>query len=304
MKLIQLRYFQAVCHYSSVTKAASVLNVSQPSISASIRNLEDEFGVNLFRRVKQRLVITNEGSFLLSYANRLLEMAGSVEQKMVDLGQNRRNVRIGVPPMSGTFAFNELFFSYRNRFPNTKVEIVESPSSQNLLAVAEESMDIALATSRIIMNEQLNVLPLKRIRISLCVAPSHPLAGLSEVRFEMLRQEPLVLFRGKSRHNELIKQGFAEVGIKPNVLLYSSQIHTIREFIVNGMASAFVFDGVADLFEDIVKIPVVGLPVQTVDLVWKKEQDLINRKRYLFFEVEEFVSFAREYAAQQPPEDR
>lgn len=297
MKLSQLLYFQTVCQYNSVTKAASVLNVAQPSISASIRNLEDEFGVNLFRRVKQRLILTNEGAFLLKYANEILKMSDSLEQKMIDLGQNRRHIRIGVPPMSGTFAFNQLFFAFRKAHPQTKIEIIESPSSKNLLAVAEESFDIGIATSRVIVNEQLNVLPLKEMRITLCVSPLHPLAQEREITFEQLTDVPLILFRRGSRHNELIKQRFAEYGLKPNVLLYSSQIYTIREFVASGIACAFIFNPVVDLFSDLKKIPVAGLPLQTIDLVWKKEEYLINRKRYLFFEVDEFVSFARSYTS-------
>lgn len=295
MKLTQLLYFQTVCHYNSVTKAAQVLNVSQPSISASIRNLEDEFGVNLFRRINQRLILTNEGSFLLEHATQLLDMADSLEEKMVELGLHRRHIRIGVPPMSGTFAFNHLYFAYRRKYPGDRIEIIESCSSRNLLAVAEESMDVAVATSRIIRNEQLNVFPLKKIRVMFCVSPGHRLAREQEITFDMLQDEPIIFFRKGSRHNDLIEKCFAEEGIEPNVVLYSSQIHTIREFISRGDVGAFVFDGMVDLFDDIVKIPVAGLPIQTVDLVWKKEQYLINRKRYLFFEIERFVSFAKDY---------
>lgn len=294
MKLTQLLYFQTVCHYNSVTKAANVLNVAQPSISASIRNLEDEFGVNLFRRVKQRLVLTNEGAFLLKYADQLLEMAEGIEEKMVELGQKRRHIRVAVPPMAGTFAFNDLFFDFKQNFPKAEVEVLESPSSKNLISVADESVDIAIATSRVIVNDHLNVLPLKKMRICFAVHPEHRLAGETIVDYSMLQDEPLILFRPGSRHNAIIVKGFDNAGIKPNILLYSSQIYTIREFILKGHASAFVFDSIADLFKDLVKIPVKGVPEQTVDLVWKKEEFLINRRRYLFDDVERFIAFARD----------
>lgn len=295
MKLLQLKYFQTVCNYSSVTKAANILNVSQPSISASIKGLEDEFGIDLFRRVKQQLILTSEGAFLLKYANDILDMTGTLEQKMQDLGRHQRNLRIAVPPISGTFAFNDLYFAYRSVYPNEGLEIIESGSTSNLLAVAEETVDLALATTGTIKNDQLNVLPLKTIHIVLCVAASHPLASEPEISFGMLRDEPLILFRKGSKHNELIQQRFAAAGIEPKVLLYSSQIHTIRRFISNGCGAAFVFDGVTELFEDSKTIPIPDLPGQTVDLVWKKEDYLNNKERYLFREVGQFVSFARAY---------
>jgi DNA-binding transcriptional LysR family regulator len=113
----------------------------------------------------------------------------------------------------------------------------------------------------------------------------------------MLKDENLILFRKGSKHNEYIEQRFAHMGISPRVLLYSSQIHTIQEFITKGMACAFVFDGITDIFNDTVKIPIPDLPSQNVSLVWKKPKHLNNRERYLFHEVEQFVAFAREFTS-------
>lgn len=299
MKLAQLQYFQAVCHYNSVTKAASALHVAQPSISAAIKDLEKEFGVNLFTRVKQRLILTSEGSFFLKYVNEILESTSSLEQKMLDLGQDRRHISIAVPSITGTFAFNPLYFAYRRRYPDAQMKIIESGSTKNLIAVADELVDLAIATTDAVVNEQLNVLPLKTVHIKFCVSPSHPLAKESEITFDMLRNEPLILFKRGSRRNKLIKERFSNLGIKPNVLLYCSQIHTVREFIESGYGGAFVFDGVSDLFNDLVLIPIANLPPQTVDLVWKKEKYLNNRQQYLFNEVAQFLSFARDYKARE-----
>lgn len=271
------------------------MNVAQPSISASIRGLESEFGVNLFRRVKQQLILTNEGSFLLKYANEILESADSLEQKMLELGRDRKYLRIAVPPLTGTFAFNDLYFAYRRRFPEADLEILESGSTRNLAAVADESVDLALATTGPIVNDQLNILPISPARIVLCVPKRHRLAGEPEIRFEMLRDEPVTLWRKGSKYNDFVEQRFADIGLKPKVLLYSSQMYTIRRFVSEGIACAFCFEGVGRLFEDAVMIPVPDLPVQTVDLVWKKAKYLNNRERYLFHDVEQFVSFARDF---------
>ena len=55
MKLYHLRYFTAVCRYGYVTRAAEELHVTQPSVSSAIKELEDEFSVNLFHRINNRL---------------------------------------------------------------------------------------------------------------------------------------------------------------------------------------------------------------------------------------------------------
>ncbi len=80
MKLTQLHYFVTVCRYGSIARAVDVLHISQPSISAVIRELEYEFGVNLFIREGKTLVLTHEGQILFEQAEDLLKHAEKIER--------------------------------------------------------------------------------------------------------------------------------------------------------------------------------------------------------------------------------
>ena len=297
MKLFQMQYFQAVCRYNSVTKAAKMLHVSQSSISAAIGELEAEFGVGLFSRVKQRLILTSEGEYFLKNVNEILENTHSLEQKMLVLGQNQNHLRIAATPIAGAFAFVPLYLSYTHKNPSTHIQVFESNTRTNLLGVADETFDIVLATTTTIENNQLDYLALAPADIVFCVSPQHRLAHYSEITFEDLRDEPIVLWRNGSKHNTFIYNCFEEIGVSPNVVMYSGQIHTVHEVIASAQAGAFVFDGVAKLFPDYVALPIAGLPRQTVFLVWKKEQYINNRARHLFNDIARFIAFAREYAA-------
>ena len=106
MTIAKLQQFQAVCQFQSVTKAAEYIHISQPSVSATIRELEEEFNINLFRREGKKLVLTAEGSFLLEQADSLLGKFDELSQKMHDLGKNKNLFRLSVPPMSGTAFFS------------------------------------------------------------------------------------------------------------------------------------------------------------------------------------------------------
>ena len=72
MKLSHLEYFSAVCRLGSTTQAATVLSISQPAISAAIRDLENEFGVLLFVREGKRLQITDAGKKLYDLSQDIL----------------------------------------------------------------------------------------------------------------------------------------------------------------------------------------------------------------------------------------
>ena len=72
MTIAKLQQFLAVCQFQSVSRAAEFLHISQPSVSGTIRDLESEFQINLFRHEGRRLVLTAEGSFLRERAQTLI----------------------------------------------------------------------------------------------------------------------------------------------------------------------------------------------------------------------------------------
>ena len=89
MKLLQLKYFLTICEYSNISRAAGKLHVSQPSLTAAMKSLEQEFGITLFHRQSRGLILTEEGEIILLFPalfNRSLRrtrMPGSRWLKMV-----------------------------------------------------------------------------------------------------------------------------------------------------------------------------------------------------------------------------
>ena len=79
MDLAELRIFKAVAEEGSVTQAATRLNRVQSNVSARLTQLEESLGVPLFHRSGRRLLITAEGTRLLDYADRLLQLADEAQ---------------------------------------------------------------------------------------------------------------------------------------------------------------------------------------------------------------------------------
>ena len=86
MELYQLRQFAAVAKYENMTRAAESLNVAQPAVSKTIRNLESELGAELFERTGKGLRRTEQGDILLRYARTILEAErdarGEIEESL------------------------------------------------------------------------------------------------------------------------------------------------------------------------------------------------------------------------------
>ena len=79
------RIFYVVANHSNITKASEELNISQPAISKSIKNLEDQLGGNLFIRTKRGVILTEEGKEFYNYIKQAMEYINNAEKKFTNL---------------------------------------------------------------------------------------------------------------------------------------------------------------------------------------------------------------------------
>lgn len=286
MKLLQMKYFQTVCKYGGITKAAEELFVSQPTISFCIKELEEEFGVKLFHRKHNRLQLTVEGSYFLDKVNYILQSVETLASQMKDLGNNRNHVKLAVPAMISTFLFPQLFNSYNKAYPDVELEMVETGSLQARKLVDAFSVDLGITILDNNVTESYNVLPLLSTELVFCVSKSHPLANRTHISFSDLDKEHIIMFKADSYQNIFINRAFNEVGIEPKVLLNSSQLYTIKKFLSYGNAGAFLYRQVAEMDQDLVCIPLDNPIIQEIVLIWAKSGNLYS-------DAENFIQFAK-----------
>ena len=290
MTLMQMRYFVEVCRHENVTRAAEVLHVSQPSVSSAIRNLEAELGVPLFHRVRLRLTLTHEGEIFRREAADILERTEQLEQRMRELGTDRKLVHIGIPPMVGTILFPPMLISFQKLHPDVQVEIREHGSLTCWEQVAEEKMDLAIVITNGMDSARLNCLPMMDTRLVFCVSARHLLAAKPFVTPADCCSVPQVLLPGGSYNRAIVRRMYDAAGLRPNVLLYSSQLYTIERLLQEQAAGAFLFQDLAERMPGIAGIPVEPTlePIH-IGLIWK-------RNATLFADVTHFIEFARGYA--------
>lgn len=288
MKILQMRYFQTVCRYGSITKAADELFVSQPTISFCIKELEDEFGVKLFHRRHNRLQLTVEGSFFLDKVNYILQSVDALATQMKDMGNNHNHVKIAVPAMISTFLFPQLFNAYVKKYPEVELEMLETGSLQARKLVDANSVDLGITIYDNAVNDIYNVMPLVSTELVFCVSKTHPLATRKSISFKELADEHIILFKADSYQNIFIKRAFSEVGVQPKILLYSSQLYTIKKFLSYGNAGAFLYRQIGEMDKDLVCIPLEQSMIQEIVLIWTKNGSLYS-------DAENFIQFAKQF---------
>jgi len=288
MTFIQIQHFLAVCHTGSLTQAAQLLHVTQPAVSASIKGLEREFNLNLFHRVNKKLTLTTEGEYFLSQATAIYESVEALEQQMFDLGRKRNMLRIGVPPMIGATYFPALYHAFHQKYPQIQVEIFEAGSLEMRKLIEREELDLALVIMGTEPMTNYEALPLHNTEYVYCVGSHHPLAEQDKISLQEIGQVPMILFQAGSVQIRAVREKLEAIGKRPNVLLYSSNVYTVCEYLEHYDAGAFLFPEVLEHNPSLRAIPMEEPWPVEIGLMWKKNKQL-------YTDVTTFISFCKQY---------
>lgn len=245
-----------------------MLHVSQPSVSAAIRNLEAEFGVSLFDRQRKRLVLTIASQQLWDTGKPLLQNADALSEAMHALGSGNQLLRLGVPLMIGSLVLPSLY----GNFVSAQLQVVEDGSSSLRRLLSDGQIDMALLPHTQPFDDTLQAVKLTVLQNVCCVSKQHPLAGYRRISISQLTNEPLVLFKNSFFQTERILNAFQALGGSPNVALYTGQLSTVQNMIAGGSAVGFMFEFLAKRSDGVVGIPLDPPMTTQVSLVWRKDK--------------------------------
>lgn len=143
LNLDQLRTFLVVIRLGGLNKAAQALNLSQPAVTARIKNLEQAIGSPLFDRGAAGLTLTREGELLARYAERFEHLAGLVERHVIDERGREGFLRIGASETVAQAWLPDFVSRLHRRFPAVQVEINVDISVNLRQALLDREIDLA-----------------------------------------------------------------------------------------------------------------------------------------------------------------
>ena len=271
MNLNQLKYFYAVCIYGSLSAAAEYLYISQPSLSASIKSLEKEFGVSLFNRRYKGMELTPEGKRLFEMCKDILSRTEQLEDIMKDLGNERNKLRLGVPPMIGSIILPYIYRDFCQLYPDITLEIVEDGRSSLLDKLSENYLDMIFLLHNNSLDEKFACTKVARLEIVCCASKDNVIAEYSSVTPHLLKNVPLVLFENSFFQTEEIKKWFAREKVTPNIILQTKQLSTMLTMISSNVAAGFTFRELTEANKSFIAIPTKTPMYADASLVWKKD---------------------------------
>ncbi len=239
MNFTHLRAFHAVASEGGFTRGAARLGVSQPAVTVQVRALEQRYGTLLFRRLGQRIELTEFGRDLWLRTRRVFAELDDLEELMTSAGVLRvGRLEIGA---DGPFSVMDPVAAFIARYPGVRVAVRIGNATRVLADLREARTDLAVLNLTLPADE-LHSRALYRDRIVAFLPAGHPWAARARIDVTELAEAPLILREPGSATRALLLEALERAGITPKIMLELGSREAVREAVLAGLGVGTVFE--------------------------------------------------------------
>ena len=235
LQLRQIEAFKAVVETGSVTAAANVLGISQPSASKLLSHLEEDAALQLFERVRGRLVLTERGVRLYEEVDRAFAGLRQIERaidsiRREDMGQ----LSVGVLPALTGHLTQQAIRRFLVKHPDAYVSILGRSSQVVIDWLVRRQIDVGIVNAPA-ANPYLNAVALTKHSL-VCIMPrGHRLASTHVVTPEDIAGAPFIALASENKTRVQIEAKLAEHGARPRIVADANLTGTVCEFVAAGL---------------------------------------------------------------------
>lgn len=239
MELGQLEAFLQVASHRSFSKAAEVLFLTQPSVTARIQSLEKELGEEMFERSGRSVRLTDAGNTFLSYAQRALKEVQEGRDALEALRKTEvGSLRMGSALTISAYVLPKILKTFRARFPGVEVSVRTGRSDQVLDMVLNDEVQVGLVRS--LVHPEIETVHLYDDEVVLVTDNSHPFARTKTARIEDVARQSLIFFDRASSYYGLIHGFFRDAGIVPRHTMELDSMEATKMMVEEGLGIAIL----------------------------------------------------------------
>ena len=280
----QLQYFVTIAELLSFTEASYQLSISQSSLSKQITKLEEELHVKLFSREKRQLQLTAAGCEFLDYAKRELQSYQDIKKRL-SLYTEAQKITIGSVDHLGKVGLTAPIASFIQQFSEDKlhIDIQKSHACEVITWLLEGKTDLCFTAkiesaenhisnfssfdlndcycSDLVQDEYYAILPVR-----------HKLADRSEIDWEDLKNEHLLILDKHNSVNGLIRSMFAFREITPHISFECNQTDALLKLVEDGYGITFLSGLIASTSYHVTKVKMKHPLSRCTTMIVKKER--------------------------------
>ncbi len=239
MLLSQVDGFLETARHRNLSRAAEVLHVTQPALTARIQALEAALGTSLFLRGRHGMDLTDAGRAFLPYAERAMEALDAGASLLTELRRGGTGeLTLGAAPAVSTYVLPSLLVRYAQRFPKVRL-VVRTGHSEEILELALRRV-IDLGLVRELRHPDIESVPLYEDELVLVAAGSHRFGDRKKVGVHELEGARLIMFDRTSSYYELTNAFFREAGVAPGGVMELDNIDAAKQMVGQGLGVALL----------------------------------------------------------------
>lgn len=288
MTLRHLEIFAEVRQTESITKAAEHLNMAQPAVSRSIRELENYYGVRLFERMNRKLYVTEAGEQLFSYADAIISQYYEAKDALQDRELTAK-LRIGSNISCAQKLMPELLRQFVKAYPTIPVFLKVANSYEIEKELLSNKLDFGIMD----LPRQPEAFVSHKIRedaVQIICAQNYPIAD--QVTFEQFKSHPLLVRESGSGSRQLLEHWFSMEGARPDIVMESSDVYSLQEICRSGFGLLVLTESMAGRWAN-------GKAFRTIEVSGnraKRSYCLVSHKcKYLTRSMRLFKEYAQNY---------
>ncbi len=290
MDINQLEVLVAVAREKSFSRAAEVLDRTQPAVSQAIRRLETELGEILFDRSSKDGTLTFAGEVLVGYARQMLNLRNTAGNAIRDLrGLHKGKVSISANEHT-VFCLLPVIQAFREQHPNIKIEVQRGVASRIPKEITAREVELGVISFKP-DDESLCSVPILTDELKLITAPGHPFASKGSVSVKDLGDQIFIAHNAVSPYRRKVIETFEKYKTSLNIAVELPSLEAIKRLVETGAGVALVPNLAAAA--EIKNGLLAGLTVREMKL--QRKLNIIYRKNsVLSHAAEAFLTTARE----------
>ena len=297
MEMRQIESFLSLAATLHFGKSSQELHLSQPALSLQIKALEEELGVRLFDRNRQRTLLTEAGAAFRGDAAAAMERLAEAKKRAALTARGKIGViRLGFISTAGYEIVPRLVRRFRKENPHVEFSLRNVLTEDQIKMLNEGTLDVGFLRIPLEAFPHLEVTPIHREPFVVAVPAAHPLARERRVRLRQLAGQPFVMYerRFAPGYHDQIASILTRAGIVPKVVQAAGEMPTLVSLVDSGLGIALLPQSALTRKPDGVKVCTI------LDRIPPSRIALASARHTHSMTVRQFVAFAKRNLATDP----
>jgi len=230
--------FYHVARLRSITKAADIQGLAQPTVTSHLKKLEEELGVSLFDRIKRPIMLTSDGAAVLELVGPIVNGLTALKTHADSQGRDG-SLTIAAYADLVLHYLPKMIQRYRTEYPNVHIRLLARHHGEMIQMAKSGEVDLALSTTQNVPDSSLDFADLFASSTMMLTPPGHELLEQQPVRLADIAKWPLILYGPNTILRTQLERAFSEHGLDYEMVMEMDNVEYAKRYVRIGMGISF-----------------------------------------------------------------